>query len=183
MIIGLTGAQTVGKTTVMNVLIEKFNAVPLSIAAQIKAHTHALVGVNFPETEKDKPQEILGGKAPRDLYIHIGNLDEYFHDLWVDKMFRAGYQGPDALHVIESVGKQFQWDRVKEFARIQRDECCILNITRAGIEYNDNRHPIVDPEARTYEFDNNGPQRTIFAAVWPVMQHIRDDSLELRKKL
>lgn len=144
MIIGLTGPQRAGKTTAWNYFAEKYGAIKLSIGQSIKDVSHQMMGMVFTEEEKDEPLEQLNGRTPRDLYIHVGNLDEYKHSLFVDVMFKQGYQGPGSIHVIESVGKPFQYQAVLEFAMRNSDECCIVDISRPGHEYKDSRSPILD---------------------------------------
>jgi len=144
MIIGLTGPQRAGKTTVYDHFHNKHNFVRLSIAAQIKKEAHRLVGMEFTDAEKDEPQPTLNGATPRDLYIYIGQLDEYYFPLWVERMFRDEYQGPGTNHVIESVGKPFQWAAIMGFAHQNHDHCVIFDVSRPDYEYKDSRSPILD---------------------------------------
>jgi len=127
MIIGLTGPQRAGKTTILCLLATKHRFHPMSIAALIKDEAHRYVGKTYSDEEKDRPMPELGGKTPRDLYIQVGNLDETVRDLWVKRMFRSQYQGPDEWHVIESVGKQFQYTEIVRMCERARDGVVILD--------------------------------------------------------
>ena len=144
MIIGLTGSQRAGKTTAWNYFHETHGAIKLSIGQAIKDISHKLLGTVFMEQEKDLSMPELNGKTPRDLYIHVGNMDEFKHSLFVEEMLRQGYEGPGSVHVIESVGKPFQYLSILQHSMRNNDTCCILDIIRPGYEYKDSRRPIAD---------------------------------------
>lgn len=128
----------------MEYLASKHRFHRLSIVAHIKDEAHRLVGRSFTDQEKDTPHSHLGGKTPRELYIYVGNLDEFNHPLWVQRMLRAGYQGPDELHIIESVGKQHQFTEVVRFCERAGDGVVILDVSRPDHTYKDNRSEIKD---------------------------------------
>lgn len=155
MIIGLTGPQRAGKTTAWNRAGEKHGAHRLSIAEQIKEVSHFLLETKFSDAEKDVQFEQLKWATPRHVYIYVGNMDEFDNGLWVRRMFRSGYQGPEALHIVESVGKMFQWYHIMKFALQNNDQCAILDIQRPDHEYKDSRTAIMDflPMMR---IENNG---------------------------
>jgi len=144
MIIGLTGPQRAGKTTVYDHLEKKHDFVKLSIAQEIKNVAHELIGFSFSDEEKDKQQLVLNMATPRDLYIYVGQMDEFQNDLWVKRMFAGGYQGPGNNHVIESVGKPFQWLAILKFAQLNNDHCMIFDVMRPEHEYRDSRSAVVD---------------------------------------
>lgn len=157
MIIGLTGPQRAGKTTVARILMQKHGAHFMSIGDMLKTAAHDLLGIypKFPDEIKDEPHPALNGKTPRELYVHVGQLDEFQGDLWVKKMLRERFQGPDSFHVVESVGKQIQWQAIRKFAFVQRCPCVIWDVMRDGAEYMDNRGAIVDHRGM-FHINNNG---------------------------
>lgn len=158
MIIGLTGVPRAGKTEVTKCFGE-LGYQFASIGLEIKRHSHELVCREFSEEEKEVPQDHLNGKTPRDLYIAVGNLDEFVHGIWVAKMFAnqiiPAMEYGNERFVIESVGKQFQWDAVKSFAnKMGLSNTGIIEVKRPGADKWDNRSPVYDDVS--FVVDNNG---------------------------
>lgn len=187
--IGLSGPQRSGKTTVLDILCKNHRFHRMSIADQIKAHAHQLVGRAFTEAEKDAPQDFLNGKTPRDLYIMVGNMDDLVHNLWVNKMFRTQYEGADEFHVVESVGKMFQMVEIVRYCERARDGVVILDIRRPGFEYKDTRTPIQDTYPTLYLNNDAGIDKVVselneLIANMPKLRHIRSfGDVQLIEKL
>lgn len=147
LIIGLHGAPRTGKTTVCKILSFFYGFDHHSISMPIKNAAESAVEKTFRDKDKDIPQDVLDGKTPRELYIAFGNLDDIFHSMWVRQIFNMietdlheGYRS----HVIESIGKQHQWnwliDNAKGFNLL------LVKMTRPGHTYeayNDSRSDIL----------------------------------------
>lgn len=143
LIVGLFGPQRSGKNEVVNHLVEKHGFVGLSISHAIKEHAYRLLDIPaFPDAVKDTPQVILNGKTPRDLYVHIGQIDEYKPALWVDHVVASMAGNPNGNYVIESVGKLIQWKALLLNSPIRDIE--LVEVRRPGKFYQDNRSHIYD---------------------------------------
>jgi len=142
-LLGLFGPPRAGKNTVINLInqITGNQWEALSISAEIKKYSHQIVRHEFKDKEKDTPQEILGGKTPRDLYIYIGQLDEFRNDLWTSPIADWVYNVDHPKFVIESVGKQHQFNTL-----LTRKPCpriILCEVHQEGRVY-DSRGPIQD---------------------------------------
>lgn len=144
MIIGLTGPQRSGKDEVCSVVVREIGAKYLSIADEIKLACREFFLDQFKDDDKDKKVPWLANHTPRDLMIHVGQLDEFNGSLWVDRMMKRKYQGPDVLHVISSVGKPVQWKAIQKFCLNQRDRCALVRVSRPGTSFADNRRDVED---------------------------------------
>jgi len=158
-ILGLTGPQRAGKTTVCSILEQEYGWLTISIGQAIKDQLHDLVGMEFEESEKDYPSPYLRGQTPRDAYVYLGNLDEFRPDIWVRDMIYKQYEPAMSLAirpaVIESVGKQFQWKAVADYCHQNFIPCAIADVSRPGCIYKDNRTSVWDVRP-TFTIDNSG---------------------------
>mgnify|MGYP001809967254 CR=1 FL=1 len=143
-VLGLFGPPRAGKNTVISLMRSIAEWYPLSISDEIKRYSHEITGRVFEDHEKDVPQESLNGRTPRDLYIYIGQLDEFRHDLWAGPVADIIYKMDNYQRfVIESVGKNFQWQ-----ATLNRRPCrrmLLCEVHQEGRSY-DTSGPIKDDD-------------------------------------
>lgn len=158
-ILGLFGPQRAGKSTLTGILRSRKSFLDLSISKAIKDECETLMGMTFREEDKDTKLPVLNGKSPRDLYIHIGQLDEFVPSWWIDRLFRRF--SVEAIKqrggVIESVGKQAQWDWMVYHAAPLNVRCHLISVSRPGYDYKDNRTPVVGRED-PYIVENDGDE-------------------------
>lgn len=187
-VVALHGPQQAGKNEVVRLILEHWATrfgfmvapklpilVPGSFSQKMKDIVHDIVGRVYTEEEKDQPQPELGGKTPRDAYIHIGKMDEIFGGgLWarysweIDKVLekakadppkKIGHRRKDdpwdytnfhtkkkiAGIIYESVGRQGQWDYFIDLRERGILDTRLIEVVRPGYVYKDNRQPIHDP--------------------------------------
>lgn len=139
LIVGLHGAPRSGKTTISQILSKKHGFRHESISESIKDMAHGSIGKTYGDEEKDVPKEELGGKTPRELYIAFGNVDDTIHPVWVRQTYLKikthRFMAPifDSF-VIESIGKQFQWDWLIENAQ-EEYNLALIEVVREGYTY------------------------------------------------
>lgn len=155
MFLGLSGAPGSGKGAFTHIACREFGFRPISLSLAIKMLGHQLVGREFPDSEKDWPSQNLDGKTPRDLYVHIGSLNKFIPDLWVRRALADQYFGPDIHYVVDSVGNQAQWNALRLRATADRHATRLIEISRPGYEWIDNREPVSDAAPVIY-LANNG---------------------------
>lgn len=162
MIIGLSGPPRAGKSEYAKFLRE-LGMRDLSISKTIEMYTAMFMGRNFADSEKDIEQDFLQGHTPREPRIHLGQMDQYRPDLWIVKTFELFYMGPQYDYVIESVGKQPQWDAVILWLRRNYEKTdhfiarTLVNIERPGATWSDNRTRVFEQEAECrHYFLNDG---------------------------
>lgn len=151
LLVGLFGPPRSGKNSVVEVFVNKFAFVPLSISGPIKEKSHEVAGIAYSEDEKDCSKKELSGRTPRDLYIHLGNLDDFVPQYWVDETIKRISPHRGARYIIESVGKQHQWNRILESGIVPRIH--LVEVDRPGCKW-DSRTPIVDSKPAWHVFND-----------------------------
>lgn len=113
-IIGLFGPPRAGKNEVVKRLLGRPGYVHLSISQAMKNLSHKAAGQVYTDAEKDVPQRTLQGRRPRDLYIQFGQMDEFVPAIWTDIVIDQILRSEHSVFVIESIGKQQQFNRMLE---------------------------------------------------------------------
>jgi len=167
-LIGLVGPPRCGKNIVTDIICQYYQAVHLSISDPMKCEAHRIANRIFREEEKDTPQKILSGKTPRDLYIHLGDIDNFVPNYWIDETIKLISPRAGARYVIESIGKQFQWNRILESAIVPRMH--LIEIRRKGCVW-DSRTPIKDYK-HVWVIENDWDIRHLEAKTKELMDHI-----------
>ena len=167
--VGVSGPPRAGKNTIVDYLVEVYGFHHLAVSTPIKEMSHDYAQSLFTEADKDQPQEILNGKTPRDLYIHVGNLDEFVPWLWAEPTARK-IGDPEANWVIESVGKQGQWDTF--LAMRPTPQLYVLAVDRPGCAW-DNRSAI-DDYVLAYDVLNDGTIERLHQQVDQFLALIRE---------
>lgn len=155
-LIALSGPPRSGKNEVTNRLRDTWGYTHLSISSYMKDLAHDIMKVSFSEEEKDIPKIILNGKTPRDLYIHLGGMEQFNPYMFVTPVYqyiRHMIENSDNhKFVIESIGRQAQWNFL--IAERACKKMVIFNISREGTSW-DSREPVKDCFP-TYNITNNG---------------------------
>lgn len=179
-VLGIFGPQRAGKNEVVSYLVNHHNFVSLSISAPIKRLAHTFAGCIFTDAEKDVPQPRLNGRTPRELYIQFGQLDEYAPNLFVDFIIEAMNGLNGTRFVIESVGKQAQWDRILDIAKPPVK--ALLSLTRPGCEWKDTRQVIADYQP-VFHIDNNSDVAALYNRVGRVVPMILESRPRKRSEV
>jgi len=129
-----------------------------SLSSRIKEVAHKVMGAVFPESLKEAQLPSLNSRSPRDLYIHAGNFDTFDPGLWAKhtskEILASNLPSEGIVAVIESVGKQPQWNELIQNLSAQFT-LVLVEISRPGYSYTDNRSPIVD-NRENFHLLNNG---------------------------
>lgn len=170
----VSGAPRAGKNTLVNGMLELLNsdkdrpiARAYSISKPIKDKAHSLLSKylptvfqsSSPDHMKDDPQDCLNGYTFRDLYVHVGQMDQYAPGLWANmcadeilsNLWSTKMYGSFPCHrigIVESVGKQAQFEAVMRHDLIKDEyleKVLVIHLERPGYDYTDNRTPIMVP--------------------------------------
>lgn len=142
--LGLSGPPGSGKSIFKDLACNDFSFREINLSRPIKGIAHRLIDREFCESEKDQPFSDLSGYAPRDLYAHIGALNKFVPDLWVRYALADQYLGSETHYVVDSVGNQAQWNALRRRAQSESHVSKLVEITRPGCGWIDNREPVSD---------------------------------------
>lgn len=155
MLIGIAGGKRVGKTTLANMLAEKYQLRHVSFAAPIREFTAHLLGATLDqlEAEKETPIAWLDGITPRRIMQTLGTEcgREMWHpDVWVRVAMRKAVASGRA--VISDV--RFP----NEAEAIRGHGGCILRLSRATshtVDAHESERPL-PPECVDFDLANDG---------------------------
>lgn len=165
--IGLTGAQGAGKSTLANLLVLQ-GAFRIPFAAALKRMLEE-VGVDVSDEAKDTPSPLLGGKTPRDAMKTLGTEwgrhcidDNIWIRIWKNRVERRSSQsGPGQILIVaDDVRFPNEADAIRRMGGI------VVRVDRMGRVKNTSEH---ESESHVLEPDvairNDGPPEDMVAAL------------------
>jgi hypothetical protein len=190
------GPPRSGKDTICDHLYKQFpqHIIRTRFAESLKLGCHALLGLQNTTAEefndvKDEPQELLGGRTWRQVYIHIAErgLKDFFdkelfgrvmlnslrHKLAEKAFIQHGSYGSDPDRQVVVISDCGFVEEIQPLIRyFTPDRLVLIRIHRRGFDYGlDSRGYIVDPKIE-HQFDVVNPEGQVERFFHSVMQRL-----------
>lgn len=184
MIIGINGFKGVGKDTVADYLVDKYDFTKLSFAGKLKEAVAALWGISVEEVERYKSEEELWGVEVCSIRIGEGKSfswrghlqrfgtemgrNVFGEDFWVKQLLPSDFQHNGKKFVIADMRFENEMKRIKEFGGLT------ISITRPGIGPDGHASEAYPNPALIDEFvDNDGTIEELYVKIDYIMNKER----------